>query len=122
MSFTLEAGLLALALAAVIYLPLYMEFQVPVYVAWLVGASVSTFVCYGLDKVLSRSRKGRIRVPELVLNIMALAGGFVGAWTGRLVWHHKTNVRKHRGMLVVLIVSTLLHAGGIYAWFRFFNK
>ena len=122
MKYTLEAGLLALVLAVAIYLPLYMDFQVPIYFAWLIGASVSTFAFYGLDKVLSRFQRVRIRVPELVLNLMALAGGFVGAWLGRLVWRHKTNVRRHSGMLIVLVVSTLLHVGGIYVYVRYFGQ
>jgi uncharacterized membrane protein YsdA (DUF1294 family) len=56
-------------------------------------------------------------VPELLLNLMALAGGFVGGWAGRGIFHHKTNIRKHWGIFAVLIVSTLIHGALIYLIF-----
>jgi uncharacterized membrane protein YsdA (DUF1294 family) len=48
------------------------------------------------------------------LNLLALAGGFAGAWLGMAIWHHKTNFRRHWGMFLILLVSTLLHGTLIY--------
>ena len=76
------------------------------YVAWIVGWSIATFVFYGLDK--SRAQNGGGRIPELVLHGMALVGGFLGGWLGRAFFRHKT---LHGAFLLVLIVSTVLHAG-----------
>ncbi len=85
----------------------------PFYGIWLVALSVLTFIIYGTDKALSKT--GGRRVPEAVLHITALAGGFPGGWAGRSVFHHKTR----KGVFVlVLIVSTLLHLGIIY-WIMF---
>jgi uncharacterized membrane protein YsdA (DUF1294 family) len=97
---------LLIALAAVVVLDL------PLYPAWLVGASVATFALYGFDK--RRSGTGAGRVPELVLHGLSLAGGFPGGWAGRRVFHHKT---RHTSFLVVLICATLLHAA--FAWWLY---
>ncbi len=58
------------------------------YIAWLAGWSVVTFAFYGFDK--QRAQAGGQRVPELVLHLLSLIGGFVGGWLGRFYWRHKT--------------------------------
>jgi uncharacterized membrane protein YsdA (DUF1294 family) len=116
MRYTLEFGLLALALVGLLCASFYTDVQLPMYFAWLIAATIVTFAFYGLDKGLARFERLRVRVPELVLNLLALGGGFVGAWFGRLVWRHKTNIRKHQTMLLILLLGTLLHTGGIYLW------
>jgi uncharacterized membrane protein YsdA (DUF1294 family) len=121
MRFTLEIALLAAAITAAIYVPMSIEARAQYWI-WLGSISISTFVFYGLDKFLARFKRWRVRVPELVLNIMTLAGGFPGAWVGRFAFRHKVNIRKHSAMFVVLCVATALHAAGIYAWFRFFAQ
>ena len=107
-------GILALVLVLVLYLPLYVSAQLPVYFAWLAGVSLTTLIYYGLDKGLSQIQRFTVRVPELILNLLALAGGFAGAWLGMAIWRHKTNVRRHWGMFLILVVSTLLHGALIY--------
>jgi uncharacterized membrane protein YsdA (DUF1294 family) len=114
MKYTSLFGILALVLVLVLYLPLYVSAQLPIYFAWLVGVSLAAFIFYGLDKSLSKIERFTIRVPELILNLLALAGGFPGAWLGMIVWHHKTNFRKHWGMFLVLVVSTLLYGALTY--------
>lgn len=79
---------------------------VPVYPAWLGGSGLALFLLYGFDK--HRATSGGRRVPEQVLHGMALAGGVVGGWLGRMMFRHKT---RHSLFLVVLIVATLVHAG-----------
>ena len=107
-------AILALVLALVFYLPLYMSARLPLYFAWLAGVNLTAFVFYGLDKGLSKIRRFTVRVPELILNLMALAGGFAGAWLGMVVWHHKTNLRQHWAIFAVLVVSTLIHGAVVY--------
>lgn len=41
----------------------------------------------------------------MVLHALALVGGVVGAWAGRVVFHHKT---QHPAFLVVLVVASVL--------------
>jgi uncharacterized membrane protein YsdA (DUF1294 family) len=72
---------------------------------WLAITGGITFVLYGLDKARARSKGWR--VPEVVLHVLALSGGFAGGWVGRGVFRHKTR----KGMFTfILVVSALLHA------------
>jgi uncharacterized membrane protein YsdA (DUF1294 family) len=80
------------------------------YWIWLAALSIITFVLYGLDKARSK-RKGAWRIPEMTLHVLALAGGFLGGWAGRLLFHHKTK----KGIFAfVLLISTLIHAGLVW--------
>ena len=54
----------------------------------IIGVNVITFVVYGIDKL--KAKKGKWRVPETSLLLLAIVGGSVGAWCGVKVWHHKT--------------------------------
>ncbi len=84
------------------------------YLLWLAALSVITFILYGLDKAQSK-RKGW-RVPENALHVLALAGGFLGGWVGRSLFHHKTK----KGMFVfILIISTVIHLGVVgWVWWK----
>ncbi len=81
------------------------------YVTWLASVTLVTWALYAWDKRISQleSLLRGWRVPELTLNLMALIGGFLGAWVARSMFNHKTNLKRHRDMLVILIVSVLLH-------------
>jgi uncharacterized membrane protein YsdA (DUF1294 family) len=86
------------------------------YLIWLAVASFITFIIYGIDKAQAKS--GCWRTPEMVLHLLALAGGFPGGWLGRSVFHHKTQ----KGFFTfVLVISTLLHLGLAY-WLFFTLK
>ena len=76
--------------------------------------AVPTFALYGLDKALAKARGAR--VPETILNLLAIQGGFAGAWLGMAVFRHKTNYRKHPLIWTVLALSTIGHAVLIYLW------
>jgi uncharacterized membrane protein YsdA (DUF1294 family) len=107
-------GAIATILVLVLFILVRATAPMPVYFAWLVAASLTAFVFYGLDKGLARLSRFNARVPERVLNLLALAGGFPGAWLGRNIWRHKTNVRRHWDMLLILLLSTVLHGALIY--------
>lgn len=63
-----------------------------------------TFVIYGIDKY--KAKKGKWRIPEATLLMMAVVGGSVGAWTGMKVWHHKTLHKKfHYGIPAILLLQ-----------------
>ncbi len=85
--------------------------RLDLYPAWLLTLSVVTFIWYGFDK--GQSKRGGLRVPEIVLQLLTLAGGFPGGWLGRAMFHHKT---RHDEFRTVLILSTLLHAGLLIVW------
>ena len=62
--------------------------MVALLLSFIIGVNVITFVVYGIDKL--KAKKGKWRVPETTLLLLAIVGGSVGAWCGVKVWHHKT--------------------------------
>ncbi len=99
-------ALIALALGVIALLAILYFLKPDLYVAWLLSWGVVTFGLYGYDK--AQAKIGGGRVPEMVLHILTLAGGVLGAWAGRFVFRHKT---RKPGFLVALILSTALWAG-----------
>jgi uncharacterized membrane protein YsdA (DUF1294 family) len=82
------------------------------YWVWLLALSLVTFAFYGFDKI--QAKRSGLRVPEIVLHGLSLAGGFLGGWLGMTVFHHKT---RKPVFTVVLIVATVLNIGVIYLLF-----
>jgi uncharacterized membrane protein YsdA (DUF1294 family) len=79
--------------------------------AWLAGWTPVAFAVYGIDK--RDAGRGDWRVPEIWLHGLALIGGVIGAWAGRLVFRHKT--RKPIFLVVLIIASVIWGAIGIWA-------
>lgn len=74
---------------------------------YLLAINVVAFFVYGIDKYKARHAKWRI--PELVLLLLAAAGGSVGAWCGMKVWHHKTRHKKFRyGVPAIFVVQLVV--------------
>ncbi len=85
--------------------------NVPPYATWIAGWSIVTWAIYAWDK--RTSELGRLlrgwRVPEPTLHLLALMGGFPGAWVARSMFRHKINVKQHPLILTILVASTILH-------------
>ena len=63
-----------------------------------------TFIVYGADKL--KAKKGRWRIPESTLLLLAIVGGSIGAWCGVKVWHHKTLHKKFKyGIPLIMAVQ-----------------
>jgi uncharacterized membrane protein YsdA (DUF1294 family) len=107
----------ALALILLFIFLFYADLRLPFYAAWLASVGLTTLILFWADKQLAKVKKLTVRVPEHTLNLLTLAGGFVGAWVARGLFRHKTNIRKHQAMFVVLILSTLIHGALIYLVF-----
>lgn len=77
--------------------------------------SLVAFVAYGLDK--RAATRGRSRIPESTLHLLALAGGFPGAWIGQRAFRHK---RRKVPFMVVFWLIVLVHAAswGLWAWWK----
>ena len=74
---------------------------------YLVVINVVTFFMYGIDKWKAKNSKWRIR--ETALLGLAVLGGSIGAWLGMKVWHHKTQHKKFKyGVPVIIIVQLAL--------------
>lgn len=67
------------------------------------GMSALTFVVYALDK--SAAQRGRWRIREQSLHLLALAGGWPGAWTAQKLLRHKTRKASFRGPFWFTVVA-----------------
>ena len=63
-----------------------------------------TMLVYGIDKF--KATKGKWRIPESILLLLAVLGGSIGAWLGMRVWRHKTQHKKFKyGIPVIFILQ-----------------
>ena len=66
-----------------------------------------TMLVYGIDKF--KAKKGKWRIPESTLLLLAVLGGSIGAWLGMRVWCHKTQHKKFKyGVPVIFILQVAL--------------
>ena len=107
-NFTITAIVLTVIILVLIYL--FTDFSNWFFVWWLAWG-ITTFVFYGYDKM--QAKRGGWRVPEIVLHLLGLVGGFIGGWLGMFLFRHK--IRKPI-FPIVLGISTLIQLG-LYFWF-----
>ena len=76
---------------------------------YLLAVNITSFLLYGIDKY--KAKKGRWRISEATLLLMAVIGGSIGAWGGMRIWHHKTMHKKFKyGIPVIIIMQIALLA------------
>ena len=74
---------------------------------YLLAINIVSFFLYGIDKY--KAKKGRWRISEATLLMMAVIGGSIGAWVGMRLWHHKTMHKKFKyGIPVIMIMQVCL--------------
>lgn len=105
-------GILALVLAVALFLVLESTTKWVWYWNWIIAASCIAFGFYGFDKISAKAGSGRI--PEIVLHLVALGGGFLGALLGMLVFRHKSNFREHPLFIPIIIIGGVLWGFLIY--------
>ena len=75
----------------------------------LICINVVTFLVYGIDKW--KAKKGSWRISEATMLILAVIGGSIGAMLGMKVWHHKTQHKKFKyGLPLILLAQIALIA------------
>lgn len=74
--------------------------------------NIVTYILYALDK--SAARQGRRRIPERNLHLMALLGGWPGAWIAQKQLRHKTQKTRFR---VVWWLTVCVNVG-VVGWIQ----
>ncbi|MBJ2159270.1 DUF1294 domain-containing protein [Variovorax sp. IB41] len=75
------------------------------------GLSLLAFFAYALDK--NAAQTGRWRTKESTLHLLALAGGWPGAWAGQRLLRHKSS---KQGFLRVYRATVVLHCAALLGW------
>ena len=74
---------------------------------YLLAVNIASFLLYGIDKY--KAKKGKWRVSEATMLMMAVIGGSIGAWAGMRLWHHKTMHKKFKyGIPLIIILQVAL--------------
>ena len=74
---------------------------------YLIVINVVIFTVYGIDKL--KAKQGSWRISEATLLILAIIGGSIGALLGMKVWRHKTQHKKFKyGLPLILIIQIIL--------------
>ena len=77
---------------------------------YLLAVNITSLFLYGIDKY--KAKKGRWRISEATLLLMAVIGGSIGAWGGMRIWHHKTMHKKFKyrfSGIIILKVALLFY-------------
>ena len=74
-------------------------------ISWLIIINLITFIIYGIDKL--KAKKGKWRIPESTLLLLAIIFGSIGAWFGIKVWHHKTLHKKFKYGIPLIIIAQI---------------
>jgi uncharacterized membrane protein YsdA (DUF1294 family) len=107
--------LLGFIVTLILLLILVFLLGLSLFPAWIIAFSLTTFAMFGFDKGMATA--GKNRVPENVLHLFTILGGFPGQLTGRLLFHHKIDFSKHPFFNIILIASAILWAGLTYLLF-----
>jgi len=74
--------------------------------AYLIAVNLTTFASYGSDK--HRAVSNSSRIPEIVLHLLALAGGSGAALLAQVIFRHKTKKCPFRIIFIAIILIQLI--------------
>jgi uncharacterized membrane protein YsdA (DUF1294 family) len=100
----------SLVAGAALFAALWLLLEGSPLLAWIAAWSIPTFAIYAIDK--AQAGRGGWRVPEWLLHALALGGGVVGAWVGRLALRHKTQ----KPLFLMVLVAASVLWGALAAW------
>jgi uncharacterized membrane protein YsdA (DUF1294 family) len=81
--------------------------------SWPVTLNVFTFFLYWFDK--RQSIKNGIRIPNMIMYILAITGGIIGTLMGMYCFRHKT---KKIIYILNMWVILILYGVAVYAYFH----
>ena len=79
---------------------------------YLAAINVVTFFLYGIDKL--KAKHSRWRISEATLIWLSIFGGSIGALLGMKTWHHKTQHKKFKYGLPLILLLQIVLAGWIW--------
>ena len=79
---------------------------------YLIAINIITFFIYGIDKL--KAKKGKWRIPESTLLLLAIICGSIGAWLGIKFWHHKTLHKKFKYGIPLIVIAQIAIAVYIF--------
>ena len=82
---------------------------------YLIMINLFGFLSMGLDK--SKARRGKWRIKERTLFLIALVGGSTGSLCGMYFFRHKT---KHRSFVIGIPAILILQAAGFVSYYFIF--
>ena len=86
-----------------------MESKLQIVFAALLLVNIVAFAAYGIDK--RKAQKGKWRIPESTLLLLAFFGGAPGALMGMRAFRHKTKHRKFKILVPLFLILQLALAG-----------
>jgi uncharacterized membrane protein YsdA (DUF1294 family) len=97
-TFILVAGILTTLVAWMLTLT-----TLPLPAAAPLALNLVTVLGYGYDK--HQARRGRLRVPEAALHVLAAIGGTPGAFAGQRLFHHKTHDQRFQIIFWLIVTA-----------------
>ncbi len=85
----------------------------PLMAGWLIALNAATLVVWTADKI--QARRGRFRVPEVTLHVLALIGASPAALAAMLMLRHKTQ-KTH--FFVLYLIFLLIQAAILFQWWN----
>ncbi len=105
---------ISLFIIAVIGYALFYVFNLSYLLTYLIAVNITTFGMYGYDK--SISDKDKLRVPEIVLHLLALGGGSPTAILSQKFFRHKTIKRAFQLTFWVIVALQFIAS---LVWFYY---
>ena len=84
---------------------------------FLAAINVVTFFLYGIDKLKAKRHKWRVK--ESTLLWLSVFGGSVGALLGMKIWHHKTQHKKFKYGLPLILFAQIAAVIALIVYFAY---
>jgi uncharacterized membrane protein YsdA (DUF1294 family) len=86
-----------------VYLCMHDQF---IALAIYTAVSLILFILYWIDK--RAAVMGKQRIPEFNLHVMAILGGWPGAWAAQKILRHKTIKKSFQAVFIATVIVNIL--------------
>ncbi len=99
-------GGIAIIIIFIITTFLVLQYKVHELLSYLIAVNIATFIVYGYDKKIAGSDK--LRVPESLLQVLALIGGSPAALVAQKFFRHKTIKSSFQIVYWIIVIVQVL--------------